>query len=145
MQVKEIMTKNPEMLSMDTSLMDAAKKMKDLNVGVMPVSREDSVVGVVTDRDIVVRGIAERRDPSKTAVRDIMSSDVFTCTENTDIQEAAQAMKKNKVRRLVITDTAGKPVGIVSLGDIATKFSEKKEMSGDVLGKISEPSRPSHH
>ncbi len=140
MQVKEIMTKNPEMVSIDTSLMDAAKKMKDLDVGVMPVSRENSVVGVVTDRDIVVRGIAEQRDPSMTAVRDVMSSHVLTCPENTDIRDAAQTMKKNKVRRLVITDTSGKPVGIISLGDIATKSSAKKEMSGEVLEKVSEPS-----
>ena len=140
MQVKEIMTKNPEMVSIDTSLMDAAKKMKDLDVGVMPVSRENSVVGVVTDRDIVVRGIAEQRDPSMTVVRDVMSSHVLTCPENTDIRDAAQTMKKNKVRRLVITDTSGKPVGIISLGDIATKSSAKKEMSGEVLEKVSEPS-----
>ncbi len=106
------------------------------------VSRDNSVVGVVTDRDIVVRGIAERRDPSMTSIREIMSSDVYTCPENTDVQDAAQTMKKNKVRRLVITDTSGRPVGIVSLGDLATKSHAEKEMSGDVLEKISEPSHP---
>ncbi|HQA72399.1 MAG TPA: CBS domain-containing protein, partial [Deltaproteobacteria bacterium] len=68
---------------MDALLIDAAMKMKDLDVGIMPVARENSVVGVVTDRDIVLRAVAEKRDPSRTKVKDIMSEEVLTCPENT--------------------------------------------------------------
>jgi CBS domain-containing protein len=139
------MTPNPEMIPIEASLMDAAMKMKDLDVGIMPVSRQNSVVGVVTDRDIVLRGVAEKRDPSQTKVRDIMSSDVLTCPENTDLEDAAKRMEEKKVRRLIVTDPSGKAVGIVSLGDIATKSGKEAEMGGEVLTRVSEPSRPVHH
>lgn len=145
MQLREIMTPNPEMIPIEASLMDAAMKMKDLDVGIMPVSRQNSVVGVVTDRDIVLRGVAEKRDPSQTKVRDIMSSDVLTCPENTDLEDAAKRMEEKKVRRLIVTDPSGKAVGIVSLGDIATKSGKEAEMGGEVLTRVSEPSRPVHH
>lgn len=147
MQIREIMTPNPEMIPMDALLIDAAMKMKDLDVGIMPVARENSVVGVVTDRDIVLRAVAEKRDPSRTKVKDIMSEEVLTCPENTELDDAAKRMEEKKVRRLIVTDPSGKAVGIVSLGDIATKSGKERkvEMGGEVLTRVSEPSRPSHH
>jgi CBS domain-containing protein len=147
MQIREIMTPNPEMIPMDALLIDAAMKMKDLDVGIMPVARENSVVGVVTDRDIVLRAVAEKRDPSRTKVKDIMSEEVLTCPENTELDDAAKRMEEKKVRRLIVTDPSGKAVGIVSLGDIATKSGKERkvEMGGEVLTRVSEPSRSSHH
>jgi CBS domain-containing protein len=132
------------MVPIDASLMDAAMKMKDLDVGIMPVAKGDQVVGVVTDRDIVLRGVAEKRDPAHTRVKEIMSSDVLTCPENTDLMDAAKKMEEKKVRRVIVTDPSGRPVGIVSLGDIATKTGERveKEMGAEVLTRVSEPSRP---
>lgn len=144
MQIQEIMTPNPEMISVDASLMDAAEKMKDLDVGMIPVAQEGSVVGILTDRDIVVRGIAENKDPSETKVKDIMSTDVVTCPVDSSVEDAVNAMEQNKVRRLIITERSGKPAGIVSLGDIATKAHQKVEMGGEALSKVSQPSHPSH-
>lgn len=142
MQVKEIMTPNPEMIPMDATLMDAALKMKDLDVGVIPVRQDNSLVGLVTDRDIVIRAIAEKRDPVKTEVKDIMSRKILTCPESTDVQDAVHTMETNKVRRLIITDTSGNPVGIVSLGDIAVKSAGEKGLAGEALSKVSQPSHP---
>jgi CBS domain-containing protein len=144
MQIQEIMTPNPEMLSVDASLMDAAEKMKDLNVGMMPVEKGSSVVGILTDRDIVVRGIAENRNPDQTKVSDIMSTDVVTCPADSSVEDAVQAMEQHKVRRLVITDRSGKPSGVVSLGDIATKAHRKVETGGEALSRVSQPGHPSH-
>ncbi|HNY65521.1 MAG TPA: CBS domain-containing protein [Deltaproteobacteria bacterium] len=144
MQIREIMTTNPEMISFDASLMDAAERMKDLDVGVMPVERDNSVVGILTDRDIVVRGLAENKDPSKTRVSDIMSTDVITCPADSPVEEAVQTMEKSKVRRLIVTDASGRLAGIVSLGDIATKSQAKEKMGGEALSKVSQPSHPIH-
>jgi len=144
MQIKEIMTKNPEEIPAIESVMDAAEKMKELNVGVIPIFKNDKVVGVVTDRDIAIRAVAEGKNPKDTPVMDIMSTNVVSCPENADIQEAAQIMEKNKVRRLIVTDQSGKAVGIVSLGDIATK-ARLKDIGFEVLEKVSEPGRPAVH
>jgi CBS domain-containing protein len=144
MQIQEIMTLNPKMLPADASILAAAEKMKDLNVGALPVEQDESVVGIITDRDIVVRGIAEDRDPEETSVRDIMSTDVVTCPADASVEDAVQAMEQYKVRRLVVTDRSGRPAGIVSLGDIATKAHRKVEMGGEALSRVSQPSQPSH-
>ncbi len=144
MLLKDIMTKNPEEVPVIESVMDAAEKMKELNVGAIPVFKNDKVVGIVTDRDIAIRAVAEGKDPKDTPVMDIMSTNVVSCPENADIQEAAQIMEKNKVRRLIVTDQSGKAVGIVSLGDIATK-ARLKDIGFEVLEKVSEPGRPAVH
>jgi CBS domain-containing protein len=144
MQIKEIMTRNPEKIPVIESVMDAAEKMKELNVGVIPIFKSDKIVGVVTDRDIVVRAVAENKDLADTPVMDIMSRDVISCPEDTDIRDAAQVMEKNKVRRLIVTDSSDNPVGIVSLGDIATK-AHMANLGSEVLEKVSQPSRPAAH
>jgi predicted transcriptional regulator len=142
MLVKEVMTPKPEIISVNASLREAAKKMKALDVGFLPVEEQDhSITGIVTDRDIALRGVAEKKDPSKTRVKDIMSHNVVTCPENADIQDAVQAMEKNKVRRLIITDSSGKPAGIISIGDIAT---HAEKISGEIFRSLSEHSHPTH-
>ncbi|MFY9396825.1 MAG: CBS domain-containing protein [Desulfomonilia bacterium] len=147
MRIREIMTPNPEVLPMDASLMDAALKMRDLDVGAMPVTSGGSVVGIVTDRDIVLRGMAQRRDPAGTRVKDIMSRDVLTCPEDTSLEDAARIMEEKKVRRVLVTDSSGRTVGILSLGDIATKGvrEQKIGLGGEILSRVSQPSRPLHH
>lgn len=144
MQIREIMTPNPEEIPVMESVALAAEKMKKLDVGAIPVYSEDrkNIVGMVTDRDIVTRAVAEHRNPAETSIRDIMSKDVVTCMEDTDIDEAVQTMKEKKVRRLVITNARGETVGILSLGDISTKAPSSLEKAWEVLEEISEPSRP---
>lgn len=140
MQIKEIMTRTPEKIPIIASVRIAAEKMKKLDVGIIPVFKNNDIVGVVTDRDIVVRSIAEHKNASDTPVMDIMSTDVVSCPENTDVAKAAQVMEEHKVRRLIVTSDKGKPVGIVSLGDIALKAGPR--VGAEVLEKVSEPSRP---
>ena len=139
MQVKEVMTVNPETLDEKESLLHAAEKMKRLNVGLVPIVKEGAVCGVVTDRDIVLRAIAEKRDPETTPVREVMSKAVACCRENEDVKKCLGVMGEKKIRRLIVTDDRGKAVGVLSLGDIATKTHE---LGYELLMRISEPSRP---
>jgi CBS domain-containing protein len=134
------MTPNPEGISSDGTLQEAAHYMKDMDVGILPVIEGDSLVGVVTDRDIVVRALAEDRDPAKTRVEEIMSREALTCEEDTDLEEAVRAMEDHQVRRLLVTDSEGKCVGIVSLGDIATKSDTP--LKAEAIAAVSEPSMP---
>ncbi|MBD3345274.1 MAG: CBS domain-containing protein [Chitinivibrionales bacterium] len=140
MLIKEAMTPNPETLLSTTSVMDAAKRMKDLNVGVFPVQKEHAVVGLVTDRDIVIRSMAEERDSRSTTVEEIMSAEPFTCNDTMDLEEAARIMEDKQVRRLVVLDGEGKVVGMLSLGDMATHFNAST--IGKVLEQVSQPSEP---
>lgn len=138
MQVKDIMTRGVETVSPETTLQEAAARMKTLDVGPLPVCDGDRIEGLVTDRDIVVRGIAEGRDPRTTRVTEVMSRDVVTCAESDDVKVAARTMKEKQIRRLLVVDDNHKVSGIVSLGDVAVEGDDK--MSGDVLEKVSTPS-----
>lgn len=142
MKTKEIMTTNFEMTDSTSSLNDAAQKMKSLNVGVLPIREGAKLIGLITDRDIVVRGLAENRDPSSTQVKDIISSELVRCSEEDSVEQAAKLMEENKVRRLVVCDQDGTATGIVSLGDIAAK-TKQDELAGAALESISEPAEPS--
>ena len=136
MKIKEVMTSGVECVRPETTLQEAASRMKSLNVGPLPVCEADRPVGIVTDRDIVVRAIAEGRDPRTTRVQDVMTKDVATVKETDDVKEAARLMKERQIRRIVVVGGDQKVVGIVSLGDIAVDTRDDK-MSGDVLEKVS--------
>jgi CBS domain-containing protein len=100
------------------SIRDAALKMRDAHVGAIVVVDDDRPVGIVTDRDIVLRAILENRDPQTTAVRDVMSRDLKVIRDNEKIDDAISAIRAAGVRRLPIVDAKGKPVGMVSLDDL---------------------------
>ena len=136
MKIRDVMTRGVECVRPDTTIQEAAGKMKALNVGPMPVCEGDRVTGILTDRDIVVRGVAEGRDMRTTRVQDVMTRDVHTVAEDADVKEAARLMKDRQVRRLVVTGSGGTLAGIVSLGDIAVDTRDDK-LSGDVLEKVS--------
>jgi CBS domain-containing protein len=139
MQVFEAMT--PEVVSVppETTLVDAAQAMKDLDVGPLPVCDGDRLLGMVTDRDIIVRAIAEGRDPRTTQVRDVMTSEVVCCRENDDVRHATKLMQDGQLRRLLVMNDEGRLVGIVSLGDIVLQTGDPK-LAGKTLEKVSEPS-----
>ena len=142
MQVKEVMTSGVECMRPDASLQEAARKMRDLDVGPMPVCGDnDRLVGMLTDRDIAVRAVADGKDARTTSVRDVMTPDVIYCYEDQDVGEAARLMKENQVRRLVVLNRDKRLVGIVSLGDLATESGDRQK-SGEVLQDVSEPSVP---
>lgn len=141
MQLKEIMTREPEVVSPQDSLKEAAHKMKDLNVGVMPVCDGKRVVGMLTDRDITVRATAEGRDPNSTRVEEAMTPEPVYAFEDQDDREAARMMERNQIRRLIVVDHEKHLAGVVSLGDLAVKAGND-ELTGEATEQISKPARP---
>ena len=141
MQVKEIMTCSVETINSDANLVEAAEKMKSLEIGALPVWENDELVGMITDRDITMRAIAEEKDPSSTSVKEIMTSDICCCFEDNDIHEAAGMMEEKSIHRLLVVDSSNDPVGFVSLSDLAVK-SHDEHLTYEVLERISEPACP---
>lgn len=141
MKVNEIMTTEFERIDSDSSLFDAAEKMKSFNIGFLPVEEGDKFIGLLTDRDIVIRGLAEGLDPRRTSVKDIATSDIVYCFEDESIEDAARLMEDNQVRRLIVVDHEQRPVGIVSIGDIAVK-SGQAQLAAEILERVSEPAMP---
>jgi CBS domain-containing protein len=143
MRISEIMTTDFEMIDSTRPLREAAEKMKSLNVGFLPVKEGTRLIGLITDRDIVIRGLAEGLDPGFAQVKDIISSDIVYCYEDDSVEDAAKLMEEHQVRRLIVVNHDQTPVGIVSLGDLAVKLGEDR-LSGEVLERISEPAAPVH-
>lgn len=141
MQVKEIMTYNAETINSDSTLVEAAQKMRTLEVGCLPVSEADEVVGMITDRDITIRAVGESRNPSSTLVKEIMTPEIFYCFEDDDIHEAAEMMEEKTIHRLLVLSTYNRPIGFVSLADFAVK-SRDERLAWEILEKISEPACP---
>lgn len=136
------MTRNVQFVSPQESLRRAAQLMDDLNVGALPVCEGERLVGMVTDRDITVRGVSAGLAPDQTAVDAVMSTDVRWCFEDQDLDEVMRQMADSQLRRVpVVThDDAHRLVGIVSLGDIATEA--EPQVAGRILGQVSSPSEP---
>ncbi len=140
MKIKEIMNNEVAYVSPETSVVQAAQMMQKHDVGSIPVCQGDHVVGIVTDRDIVVRNIAHGKDPHSTPVRDVMTSQVRMVDAEMDLHQAAKIMAQSQVRRLPVVDK-DRIVGIVSLGDLATQAKTDVELA-KTLGMISTPSEP---
>jgi CBS domain-containing protein len=140
MKVKEIMTREIDVVSPETTLRDAAERMNSLDVGVLPVCDNDRLVGVITDRDITVRATADGLDPFATQVGEVMSKDeLITCREDEDVEAATQKMRDKRVRRLPVLSEDRRLVGIFSLGDVAVDQGDLAE-SAETLKEISRPS-----
>lgn len=135
MEVREVMTSNVRLATPDQSISESARIMAECDSGVVPVYEDDKLVGMVTDRDIVVRAIADGGQPSR-PIRDVVTSVVVTATPDMSTREAAQLMSEHQIRRLPVVE-AERLVGIVSLGDLAVKEG-KDSRSGDTLQSISE-------
>lgn len=141
MQLRDLMTRNVEVVRPDSTVAEAAERMRSLDVGPMPVCDGERLVGMLTDRDITVRATADGRDPKNTRVRDVMTDDVVYCFEDQDATEAARIMEQRQIRRLLVLSRDKRLVGIVALGDLATETRDDK-MSGEVLERVSTPSEP---
>jgi len=135
MKVREIMTTNVECVAPDSGIMEIAHQMKLLDVGFLAICENDRLAGTITDRDIVIRGIAGGRDLNSCTARDIMTPDVHWCYEEDDVKDVAEQMSEKEVRRMLILSQDKRLVGVVSLGDIS-KVEEKE--SGKVLKDITE-------
>ena len=134
--VSEVMTRGVETISSAATLEHAAKQMEAHNVGILPVVEGDEVVGVVTDRDIVLRAVSQRLRPEMTTVREVLTPKAITCYEDQYITEASLLMERNLVHRLIVLDRNEKLVGIVSLSDLAAK-AKSEALAGHVLGEVS--------
>jgi CBS domain-containing protein len=146
LRASEIMTENPETVTAEATLADAARKMRDLNVGIIPVVENDQsrrLRGVITDRDIAIRAVAEGRDASTTRVMEVMTTDIETCNKNDTVADILMVMQREQVRRVPITDREGRLVGIVAQADVARDIDshQGEHRVADTLERISEPTR----
>ena len=121
MQVQEIMTRGVEVIDPNTTIRDAARKMRADNIGALPVGENDRLIGMVTDRDIVVRAVAENRPAGNTAVREVMSERIYYCFEDDDVGDAAETMAEHQVRRLPVLNRDKRLVGVVALADLGRR------------------------
>ena len=140
MQIKDVMTRDVEVIEADATVQEAAEVMKREDIGILPVLDGQTLIGTLTDRDIVLRGVAEGRDLRSTRVSEILSREVMYCFEDQEIEEAATLMGDKQIRRLVILDHEQRLAGIVSLGDLAVDSPNKKP-AADVLNRVSRPGR----
>ena len=136
MRISDCMTRQVKIAAPHQSLVEAARLMADLDIGVLPISENDRLIGMVTDRDIVVRGLANGRGPD-TPIRDIMSEEIRYCYEDQTIEEVSQNMGDIQVRRLPVLNRDKRLVGIVSLGDLSS--GDSPSTSGQALDRISRP------
>ena len=137
MQISEVMSREVTVVNAQDSLRRAAVCMAELDVGSLPVQENERLVGMITDRDIVTRAVAEGQDPEKTRVRDVMSAEVMYCFEDDDVEEAARNMAVLQIRRLPVLNRDKRLVGIVALGDVARHHDEGA--TGETLREISLP------
>ena len=125
MKVKEAMHKGVEWVAPDALLPAIAKKMQQFDVGVVPVGENDRLVGMVTDRDIALRAVAQGKNAATLTAKDVMTKGVTWCRDTDDIDDAAQVMESKQIRRLPVIDASKRMVGMISLGDISHAASQK--------------------
>jgi CBS domain-containing protein len=141
MTLRDIMTTDVHVIAPDATIQAAARLMQNYDIGSVPVCDGTRLQGVITDRDIAIRAVAEARDPLVVLVRDIMTPDVVYGTEDQSVEEAARLMEREQIRRLVVLDADKNLVGVVALGDLATKTRDDS-LAGGALEAISQPSEP---
>ena len=141
MDLRDVMTRNVAVVNANASIQDAAIKMRNLDVGLIPVCDGNRLKGVLTDRDITIRATANGCDPTTTKVTEVMSTDVAYCLEDQEVEEAVSLMEARQIRRLPILNQDQRLVGIVSLADIAIHGGDR-DLSGETLEEISAPAEP---
>jgi CBS domain-containing protein len=138
MKVREIMSSPIVIISPDEMISEAAEKMSSYDVGVLPVKQKNKVVGMITDRDIVIRVIAERLDPKTTMVKQAMTREVMCCSEEDDVETAARMMEDRQIHRLLVLGSDDTLVGILSVADLACRAKDE-HLTYEVLEKVCEP------
>ena len=139
MQLKEIVNSHVETIQSDDTLQRAAEKMRDLDIGSLPVCKGTELVGMITDRDITIRAVAIGSDPGKAMVYEVMTPEVLCCLENDEVEEAALIMQENQVRRILVLNESKHLVGIVSVGELVTATGDDL-LAGKILESVSDPS-----
>jgi CBS domain-containing protein len=137
-QLRDVMTRDVKMVGPESTIMEAARQMRDGDFGMMPVAEDDHrIVGAITDRDIAINAVAQGRDP-RTTVREVMTADVVWAYEDDPVERGVEIMSKHQIRRLPVVDRSKRLVGIVALGDIATERAER-DAAAEALSAISKP------
>ena len=134
--IREIMTSNPSTVEPNKTVVEAARIMKQEDAGVVPVTENGRLTGMVTDRDIAIRVVAEGKDPQSTTVQEVASTDLVTIDPQQDLDEALRLMAKHQVRRLPVVEEDGRLVGVVAQADIARTGDDAK--TGQVVQEISD-------
>lgn len=122
-QIKDVMSPNFKWMAPDSPVAQVAQQMRDMDCGFMPLAENDKMIGMVTDRDITVRAIAEGKDPANTPARDIMTPKTYYCFDDQDVEEVCNNMGEIQVRRLPVVNRDKRLVGVVSMGDLAQAAS----------------------
>lgn len=136
---RDVMTKSPVCAYPDDTVAHVARLMRSEDIGPVPIVQDDTsmkLLGIVTDRDLAIKVVAEERDPGTTRVKDVMTTDVVTCRESDDIETALDAMSKNQLRRIPVLHDGNMLVGIIAQADVATRLNPEK--TGEVVREISE-------
>jgi CBS domain-containing protein len=134
-KVRDAMTEHPRTLAPDATIVEAAKAMRDEDAGIMPVVDGDHLEGVITDRDIVVRAVADGKSPEGIRVRDVMSERLVTIDPDQEIDEAMRLMAEHQVRRLPVCEEDGRIVGVLAQADVARKGDDSR--TGETVEQIS--------
>jgi CBS domain-containing protein len=135
MQVKDAMHKTAEWAEATTPVQLVAAKMRDLDIGAIPIGEKDRLVGMVTDRDIAMRAVAAGKDASKLTARDVMSNGIVYCRDTEDVNDAVRIMEQKQIRRLPVLNDQKRLVGVLSLGDIA--HFAPRQIAGEALSAVS--------
>jgi CBS domain-containing protein len=135
--VRDAMTEDPRSIGKSVSVVEAARLMREQDIGSLPITDDEKLVGMITDRDITTRVVAEAADPKMTSVEDVYSQDLISVEPDNDLEEALRLMARHQVRRLPVVEN-GRLVGIVAQADIALRKNEKK--TGELVEAISAPS-----
>jgi len=135
MKVRDVMHKGAAFVAPNTLVSEIAKQMRDNDVGAIPVKADGHLVGIVTDRDITCRAVADGKDPGRLTAKDVMTGKVVCCSPDDDVSKAIKMMETKRIRRMPVTDSAESMVGILSLGDISHKVGD--ELSGEMLRAVS--------
>ena len=137
--VRNAMTGNPRSIDASASVVEAARLMREGDIGSLPITEDEKLVGMITDRDITTRVVAEAADPSTTSVGDVYSRDLISVEPDSDLEQAVELMARHQVRRLPVVED-GRLVGIVAQADVALTLKENEQKTGELVVAISEPS-----
>ncbi len=135
MKVKDAMHTGAEWVAPNTPVSDLAKKMRQHDIGALPVGEDDKLIGMVTDRDIVCRGLVNGKDVMQLTARDLMTDKIVWCRDDEDLDDAIRIMEAKRIRRLPVIDKSKRMVGMLSLGDVS--HAGKSNLSGELLSAVS--------
>jgi CBS domain-containing protein len=135
MKVKQAMHKGAEWVTPETTIAQVARTMKKLDIGSIPVGENDKLIGMITDRDITCRAVANGKDLGKLTARDVMTKGIVYCRADEDLDDALRVMESKKIRRLPVIDEKSRMVGILSCGDVSHAAS--RELSGELMAAVS--------